>query len=83
MSSPRRLSRQIRRLFWALPLVVTGLAALHQAWLYAVLRVLSPAWHPWAQLAIYGATGVVVAWLGLRRLVDAMEQRERAEDELR
>lgn len=78
-----RLHRRARELFWALPLVVIGLAALHQAWLYAVLRHVSPEWHALAQLAVYGTTGVVVAGLGLRRLLDAIDERERAEAELR
>lgn len=67
---------------WALPVVVTGLAALHQAWLYAVLRSLAPEWHPWAQLGIYGLTGIVVAYFGLRWIADAVERRERAEAQL-
>ena len=78
-----RIHRHVRELFWALPPVVIGLAALHQAWLYVVLRHLSPEWHGLAQLAIYGTTGVVVAGLGLRRLLDAIDERERAEAELR
>ena len=78
-----RIHRRARELFWALPLVVIGLAALHQAWLYAVLRHLAPEWHALAQLAIYGTTGVVVAGLGLRRLLEAIDERERAEAELR
>lgn len=77
------IHRRGRDLFWALPLVVVGLAALHQAWLYAVLRHLAPEWHALAQLVIYGTTGVVVAGLGLRRLLDAIDERERAEGELR
>ena len=83
MRSRRSIARYGREILWALPLAVLGLAALHQAWLGVVLRHLSPEWHGLAQLVAYGTTGVVGAWLGLRRLLDALAERERAEEELR
>ncbi|HEY8425583.1 MAG TPA: GAF domain-containing protein [Limnochordales bacterium] len=83
MRGRRSIARYEREILWGLPLAVIGLAALHQAWLNVVLRHLSPEWHGLAQLAAYATTGVVVAWLGLRRLLDALAERERAEEELR
>ena len=77
------VGRRGRELMWGLPPLVLGLAALHQAWLYAVLRHLPPRWHGLAQLLVYGSTGMVAAWLGLRRLVEAAERRHQAESRLR
>lgn len=75
--------RPRRSLFWAVPPVVLGLAALLQASLQAFLRVVAPPWRPVAQWAGYGVTGIVVAWVGLRVLLDAVDRREAAEQELR
>ncbi len=77
------LHRRIVRLRVATPLIVLVLAAFHQAVLYALLDHLPPAWHGLVQLAVYGVTGIVVAWIGLTWLARAVARQEQAEADLR
>lgn len=83
MTSTRSLHRRLLRLRGALPLIVLALAAFHQAVLFALLDRLPPRWHSAVQLAVYGATGIVVAWIGLTWLARAVARQEQAEAELR
>ncbi len=77
------LSQRVIYLRWATPVIVVALAAIHQGILYAELQHLPSAWHKLAQLAVYSVTGVVVAWIGLTWLVQAVRRQEQAEADLR
>ena len=77
------LHQRILRLRWVLPLIVLTLAAFHQAVLYALLDLIPPTWHGPVQLAVYGVTGIVVAWGGLTWLARAVARQEQAEADLR
>jgi len=77
------LHQRILRLRAAVPLIVLVLAAFHQAVLYALLDRLPGRWHSAVQLAVYGITGIVVAWIGMTWLARAVARQEQAEAELR
>lgn len=77
------LNRRLVRLRWALPLIVLALAAFHQAILYALLDRIATAWHSLTQLAVYGVTGILVAWIGLTWIIRAVAGREKTEADLR
>ena len=68
---------------WRVLGVVLILVALHQIFLFTVVTVIAPAWRVPVEVAVYGVTGVIVVWLGLTSLANALQQRERAEQELR
>lgn len=78
-----RVYRRIAELRWPIVIIVVGVAALHQALLFALLRVLPPAQHSLVHLAVYSLTGIAVAWIGLRQLGRAALRQERAEADLR
>jgi hypothetical protein len=78
----RPLHKQILRARWAAPLVVVLLAALHQAVLHALLEHVTPDWHSHLELAVYGLTGSIVAWIGLTWLGQAIARQEQAQTEL-
>ncbi len=82
-SEAERFSRLLVRVRWALPLIVLVLAAGHQGVLSLLLRAAPPGWHPLIQFAVYGFTGIVVAWIGLGWIQRAVERQRRAEGELR
>jgi nitrate/nitrite-specific signal transduction histidine kinase len=84
-SSPNhinRLARRLAELRWPIVIIVVGAAAIHQALLFAALRVFPDAPQEWIHLAIYSITGVVVVWLGLRALLRTTARQEQAEAEL-
>ena len=73
----------IRRLRWAVPALVVALAAVHQVVVRAALAGMSPSWARWVELALYGLTGSVVAWIGLTWLAAQASHRAQAETRLR
>ncbi len=77
------LHAQLRRARWAIPFVVLALAALHQLALHFIVAQLAPAWQPWAQVLIYGATGSIVAWVALTWIAGSVANRARVETQLR
>lgn len=77
-----RLSRQMARLRWAVPVVVLALAAVHQALVNTVSVLVAPEWRPAVAIALYTLTGSIVAGLGLTWLVHAWRQHEQAEADL-
>lgn len=77
------LQRHLTRLRWALPLIVLALAAFHQSLLYALWEQVPPAWYGPTQLAVYGVTGILVAWIGLTWIIRAVAAREKSETDLR
>lgn len=80
---PDRLYRHLRKLRWVLPVVVLALAALHQLILGLLLERLPASWAGAAQLAVYGVTGIVVGWIGLTWILQALGRQLRVEAELR
>ena len=78
----RLLHKQILRARWAAPLTVVLLAALHQAVLHTFLERVPPGWHSYLELAVYGLTGSIVAWIGLTWLGQAIARQEQAQTEL-
>ena len=77
------LHRRLRALRWLVPAIVLALAAIHQGILYVLLDRLPPTRHSLAQLAVYGITGMVVAWIGLTLIARAVARQEQAEADLR
>ncbi|MFQ5857091.1 MAG: GAF domain-containing protein, partial [Anaerolineae bacterium] len=77
------LHRRISYLRWLMPVIVLALAAIHQGVLRILLARLPAAWHSHVQLAVYGATGIVVAWIGLTWIARAVARQEQAEADLR
>ncbi len=80
---PHPLYRRLAALRWPLFVIVVGAAAVHQAILFAILRVSPPPEQSLIQLALYSATGIVAVWLGLRLLGKAADRQEQAESDLR
>jgi signal transduction histidine kinase len=76
------LHKQIFRVRRAIPLAVLLLAAFHQTIVHALLERATPGWHGFLELAVYGLSGSVVAWLGLTWLGQAMARQEQAQTEL-
>jgi nitrate/nitrite-specific signal transduction histidine kinase len=84
-SSPNSINRVTRRLAelrWPIVVIVVGAAAIHQALLFALLRLFPAAQQEWMHLAVYSVTGVVVVWLGLRALLRTAARQEAAEASL-
>lgn len=77
------LYRRLAELRWPIVIVVIGAAALHQALLFAVLRVQPPPQQSLLQLALYSLTGVVVVLIGLHLLAQATTRQQDTEAELR
>lgn len=77
------LEQRIRLLRWGAPILVLVLAAMHQSVLHLLLDHFSPAWHDIVQLAVYGATGIVAAWIGLTWIAHAVARRDQTEADLR
>lgn len=82
-SANGRVYQHLVRLRWALPLIVLALAALHQVLLGLLLDRFPQRWQGAGQLAVYGITGIIVAWIGLTWLIRAVGRQERAEADLR
>lgn len=78
-----RVTRRLAELRWPIVIIVVGAAAVHQALLFALLRVFPAARQEWIHLAVYSITGVVVVWVGLRTLLRTAERQEQAEADLR
>ncbi len=77
-----RVYRRLAELRWPIVIIVVGAAAIHQALLFAALRVFPEAPQEWIHLAIYSITGVVVVGLGLRALLRTTARQEQAEADL-
>lgn len=85
-ASPNHINRVTRRLAelrWPIVIIVVGAAAVHQALLFALLRVFPAAQQEWIHLALYSITGVIVVTLGLRTLLRTAQRQEQAEADLR
>lgn len=78
-----RVTRRLAELRWPIVIIVVGAAAVHQALLFALLRVFPAARQEWIHLAFYSITGVIVVTLGLRTLLRTAERQEQAEADLR
>ena len=76
------LDVRLRRMRWAVPLVVMILASLHQAGLHLIIDTFSESWHQEAELIIYGFTGSVVAWIGFSRLATTIASHAEAERQM-
>ncbi len=68
---------------WLAVGVILFLVALHQIFLSGILVHIAPAWRVPVEVAVYGVTGIVAAWLALTTLANALAHRERVESELR
>lgn len=73
----------VRRLRWAVPALVVALAAVHQIVVRSALHDISPGWQRWVELAFYGLTGSVAAWIGLTWIAAQASHRAEAEARLR
>lgn len=82
-NSINRVTRRLAELRWPIVIIVVGAAAIHQALLFALLRLFPTAQQEWIHLAVYSVTGVVVVWLGLRALLRTATKQEQAEASLR
>ncbi len=82
-TSISRVTRRLAELRWPIVIIVVGAAAIHQALLFAVLRVFPAAPQEWIHLAVYSITGVIVVWVGLRTLLRTATRQEQAESDLR
>jgi signal transduction histidine kinase len=83
--SARRINsvtRRIAELRWPIVFIVVGVAAVHQAVLFSLLRLFPNQQQSLIQLAVYSLTGVVVVWLGLRLLLKTAARQEQAEHDL-
>lgn len=76
------LSQHLARLRWALPVIVIALATFHEALVEALLYLLPPTWHHVGEVAVYSATGIIVAWIGLTWIIRAVTAREKTETDL-
>ena len=81
-NSINRVTRRLAELRWPIVIIVVGAAAVHQALLFALLRLFPAAQQEWIHLAVYSVTGVVVVWLGLRALLRTATRQEQAEASL-
>lgn len=82
-NSINRVTRRLAELRWPIVVIVVGAAAVHQALLFALLRLFPAAQQEWLHLAVYSVTGVAVVWLGLRALLRTATRQEAAEASLR
>lgn len=80
---PIKLSHRLRLLQWALPVAITGLAALYQL---GPARYVHDTFGDWAHYALevlfYGTAGPIVVWFILRVVRTWAEQKEQAEAEV-
>jgi signal transduction histidine kinase len=74
--------RRMRSLRWATPLVILGLAAVHQLLWLGLRPWVPPAWHFWLAIGLYGLSGSVVAWLAVGWLARNAARQERTKAEL-
>jgi nitrate/nitrite-specific signal transduction histidine kinase len=81
-NSINRVTRRLAELHWPIVVIVVGAAAIHQALLFALLRLFPATQQEWIHLAVYSVTGVVVVWLGLRALLRTATRQEAAEASL-
>jgi signal transduction histidine kinase len=77
------LHRRIDYLRWSVPLAVLVLVALHQTLIHALFGNLTNVWHLLSEWAVYGLTGVVVAWVGLSWIARAIAREEQDAAKLR
>ena len=82
LNSINRVTRRLAELRWPIVVIVVGAAAIHQALLFALLRLFPAAQQEWIHLAVYSVTGVIVVWLGLRALLRTATRQEAAEASL-
>ena len=74
---------QLRRLRWAIPIIVLALAGLHQVGSHFLVRAFFDNWQEEVELLLYTLTGTIVAWFGLSRIADTIAARAQAESRLR
>jgi signal transduction histidine kinase len=72
-----------RGLRWLIPLLVLALAALYQTVLHLAVAPLAEPWEAVTGFVVYGLTGSVVAWIGLRWIADGVTRRAAAEAQMR
>jgi signal transduction histidine kinase len=77
------LYQRVGELRWLVPLVLLGLAALHQLALHWLRPLVPPEYHFGLAVALYGLSGSVVAWLALGWLSKNMVRQEQMEADLR
>lgn len=82
-NSINRVARRIAELRWSIVIIVVGAAAVHQALLFALLRVFPSVRQEWFHLVFYSVAGGLVVWLGLRILLRTAARQEQAEADLR
>lgn len=80
---PTKLSDRLRLIQWALPAIITVLAALYQL---GPARYVHDNFGDWSHYALevlfYGTTGPIVVWATLRLVRQWVEQKEQAEAEV-
>lgn len=77
------LHRRLARWRRVAPIFIVALAGLHQLVLRTVQSEISPLYHDWLAIALYGLSGGVVIWLALGWLVNRVARHEQTEAELR
>ncbi len=79
----RPFYHQVARLRWMAPVIVLGLAILHQAALQGMLPWIEPPYHPWLTIALYGFSGCLITWVVLGWLAENLAEQTQTEAELR